>query len=85
MTARPWWRDAVIYEVYPRSFADANGDGDGDLPGLLARLPYLADLGVDALWIAPVVPLPPGRRRVRRQRLPRHPPACSAPSRTPTR
>jgi hypothetical protein len=60
MTARPWWRDAVTYEVYPRSFADGNGDGDGDLEGLLARLPYLADLGVDALWIAPWYPSPLG-------------------------
>jgi alpha-glucosidase len=54
----PWWREAVTYEVYPRSFADANGDGDGDLAGLLARLPYLAALGVDALWIAPWYPSP---------------------------
>ena len=58
MTTRPWWRDAVIYEVYPRSFADSNDDGDGDLPGLRARLPYLADLGVDAIWIAPWYPSP---------------------------
>ena len=50
---RPWWRDAVIYEVYPRSFADSDGDGEGDLVGLMDRLPYLADLGVDGLWIAP--------------------------------
>src|SRR5690606_12089525 len=42
-----WWRGAVIYQVYPRSFADANGDGMGDLPGVRARLPYLAELGVD--------------------------------------
>jgi alpha-glucosidase len=58
MTPRPWWRDAVIYEVYPRSFLDANGDGDGDLPGLRSRLPYLADLGVDAIWVAPWNPSP---------------------------
>src|SRR3990170_2123712 len=58
MTTRPWWRDAVIYEVYPRSFADADGDGDGDLAGLRSRLPYLADLGVDAIWIAPWYPSP---------------------------
>jgi alpha-glucosidase len=58
MTMRPWWRDAVTYEVYPRSFLDANGDGDGDLPGLRSRLPYLADLGVDAIWIAPWYPSP---------------------------
>ena len=44
-----WWDDAVVYEVYPRSFADADGDGTGDLPGLRSRLPHLADLGVDAI------------------------------------
>ncbi|MBL1066675.1 glycoside hydrolase family 13 protein [Streptomyces sp. 7-21] len=48
-----WWRDAVIYQVYPRSFADGNGDGNGDLPGIRSRLPYLADLGVDAVWLSP--------------------------------
>src|ERR671927_347002 len=51
--ARPWWRHAVTYQVYPRSFADANGDGVGDLAGITSRLPYLRDLGVDALWITP--------------------------------
>ncbi|MGW1997241.1 glycoside hydrolase family 13 protein [Embleya sp. NPDC001921] len=49
----PWWRDAVIYQVYVRSFADGNGDGVGDLLGIRTRLPYLRDLGVDALWITP--------------------------------
>jgi alpha-glucosidase len=48
-----WWRDAVIYQIYPRSWADANGDGIGDLPGITARLPHLADLGVDAVWLSP--------------------------------
>ncbi|NUT46344.1 MAG: glycoside hydrolase family 13 protein [Saccharothrix sp.] len=48
-----WWRDAVIYQVYVRSFADSDGDGVGDLPGIRSRLPYLADLGVDAVWITP--------------------------------
>ena len=54
----PWWRHAVVYEVYPRSFADGNGDGEGDLVGLRDRLPYLADLGVDGVWIAPWYPSP---------------------------
>lgn len=48
-----WWRDAVVYQVYPRSFADSNGDGMGDLPGVTAGLPYLAQLGVDAIWLSP--------------------------------
>ncbi|MEV2249204.1 glycoside hydrolase family 13 protein [Streptomyces sp. NPDC050147] len=48
-----WWRDAVIYQVYPRSFADGNGDGMGDLPGVTSRLPYLHRLGVDAVWLSP--------------------------------
>jgi alpha-glucosidase len=48
-----WWRDAVIYEVYVRSFADGDGDGIGDLSGVRSRLPYLADLGVDAIWLTP--------------------------------
>ncbi|MEV1009049.1 glycoside hydrolase family 13 protein [Streptomyces sp. NPDC049881] len=51
--AHDWWRDAVIYQVYPRSFADGNGDGMGDLAGVRARLPHLADLGVDAVWLSP--------------------------------
>ena len=50
---RDWWRDAVIYQVYPRSFADSNGDGMGDLEGVRRRLPYLRDLGVDAVWLSP--------------------------------
>src|SRR3954469_6946579 len=53
-----WWRDAVIYQVYPRSFADSDGDGVGDRPGGVAGLPYLADLGVDAIWLNPFYPSP---------------------------
>jgi len=48
-----WWRNAVVYQIYPRSFADANGDGVGDLPGITGRLAYLAGLGVDAVWLSP--------------------------------
>ncbi|WP_409201266.1 glycoside hydrolase family 13 protein [Luteipulveratus flavus] len=48
-----WWRNAVIYQIYPRSFADRDGDGIGDLPGIIDRLPYLRDLGVDAVWLSP--------------------------------
>jgi alpha-glucosidase len=51
--APAWWHSAVVYQVYPRSFADGNGDGVGDLPGITGRLPYLRDLGVDAVWISP--------------------------------
>ncbi|WP_258066830.1 alpha-amylase family glycosyl hydrolase [Arthrobacter sp. GMC3] len=53
-----WWDSAVIYQVYPRSFADGNGDGIGDLTGLMERLPYIASLGVDAIWMTPFQPSP---------------------------
>ena len=56
--ADEWWRSAVVYQVYPRSFADADGDGTGDVNGIRARLPYLAELGIDALWISPWYPSP---------------------------
>ncbi|MDP9073298.1 MAG: alpha-amylase family glycosyl hydrolase, partial [Actinomycetota bacterium] len=54
----PWWRSAVIYQVYLRSFADGDGDGVGDIAGLRSRLGYIADLGVDAIWINPWYPSP---------------------------
>src|SRR5664279_541036 len=53
-----WWRRAVVYQIYPRSFADASGDGVGDIAGIRAHLSYLADLGVDAVWINPWYPSP---------------------------
>ncbi len=55
---RPWWQHAVFYEVYPRSFADSNNDGVGDLNGIASKLDYLKDLGVDAIWISPCFPSP---------------------------
>lgn len=54
----PWWRGAVLYQVYLRSYADSDGDGLGDLPGLIARLDHIADLGVDGLWLGPFYPTP---------------------------
>ncbi len=57
-SSSPWWRHAVCYQIYVRSFADGNGDGVGDMAGIEQRLPYLADLGVDAVWITPFYPSP---------------------------
>ncbi len=49
-----WWRGGIIYQIYPRSFQDSNNDGIGDLQGIISRLDYIADLGVDAVWISPL-------------------------------
>jgi alpha-glucosidase len=51
-----WWRQAAVYQIYPRSFADANGDGIGDIPGIVSRVDYLAELGIDAVWLSPFYP-----------------------------
>src|SRR5947209_17164675 len=53
-----WWHDAAIYQIYPRSFQDSNGDGIGDLPGIVSRLDYIKRLGVDAIWLSPFYPSP---------------------------
>ena len=58
MAGRPWWQDAVVYQIYPRSFCDLSGDGVGDLAGISAHLDHLVALGVDALWLSPVFPSP---------------------------
>lgn len=58
LTDPTWWRHAVVYQVYPRSFADANNDGTGDVQGIISKLPHLASLGVDAIWISPWYPSP---------------------------
>ena len=53
-----WWRDGIIYQIYPRSFADSNADGIGDLPGIISKLDYLQELGIDAIWLSPIYPSP---------------------------
>ena len=55
---KKWWKEAIFYQIYPRSFYDANGDGIGDLPGIIEKLDYLKDLGVDALWLSPIYDSP---------------------------
>ena len=53
-----WYKNAVFYQVYPRSFMDSNGDGYGDFQGLISRLDYIRDLGVDCIWLQPIYPSP---------------------------
>ena len=55
---RTWWKEAVIYQIYLRSFQDSNGDGVGDIPGIISRLDYLQKLGVTVLWLNPCYPSP---------------------------
>ena len=70
MTNLKWWQTAVFYQIYPRSFADGNGDGIGDFKGITEKLDYLVDLGIDAIWLSPHFPspnwdcaaVPPGHR-----------------------
>jgi len=58
VSGEPWWKQVVVYQIYPRSFADSDGDGIGDLRGVIPRLDYLASLGVDVIWLSPVYPSP---------------------------
>ena len=51
---KKWWKDAVVYQIYPKSFQDSDGDGIGDIPGIISRLDYLKKLGIDAIWLSPV-------------------------------
>ena len=55
---QPWWERGVVYQIYPRSFQDSDGDGVGDLAGIERRLDYIAALGVDAVWLSPIFPSP---------------------------
>ena len=55
---RRWWKEAVVYQIYPRSFMDSNGDGIGDLPGIVSKLDHIAALGVDVVWLCPHYPSP---------------------------
>lgn len=55
---KKWWKNAIVYQIYPRSFCDSNGDGIGDLPGIISKLNYLKNLGVDVIWLSPVYPSP---------------------------
>src|SRR5512143_64635 len=58
MSDRKWWQTAVFDQIYPRSFADGNGDGIGDFKGIIQKLDYLSDLGIDAIWLSPHFPSP---------------------------
>ena len=55
---RAWWKEAIVYQVYPASFCDSNGDGIGDMKGLTSKLDYLKDLGVDVVWLSPIYKSP---------------------------
>ncbi|MEL6591702.1 MAG: alpha-amylase family glycosyl hydrolase, partial [Bacteroidota bacterium] len=55
---KQWWKESVIYQIYPRSFNDSNGDGVGDLQGIIQKVPYLSSLGVDIVWLSPVYQSP---------------------------
>ena len=53
MKSTKWWQEATIYQIYPRSFQDSNGDGEGDIRGIINRIPYLTGLGIDGIWLSP--------------------------------
>ncbi|MBC8922280.1 glucohydrolase, partial [Escherichia coli] len=55
---KEWWKESVVYQIYPRSFQDSNGDGIGDIRGIIERLPYLKDLGINVIWLCPVYKSP---------------------------
>lgn len=55
---KDWWKQAIVYQIYPRSFLDSNHDGIGDIPGIIQALPYLKNLGIQVIWLSPVYPSP---------------------------
>ena len=55
---KAWWKEAVVYQIYPRSFMDSNGDGIGDIPGIISKLDYLKELGINVIWMSPVYKSP---------------------------
>lgn len=58
VTQRPWWKDGVVYQIYPASFKDSNGDGVGDFQGIISKLDYIRSIGVDTIWICPMYDSP---------------------------
>lgn len=63
---RIWWKDGVVYQIYPASYKDSNGDGLGDIPGIISKIDYIKDLGIDIIWVSPmckcIIPSPLQRR-----------------------
>lgn len=55
---RRWWKESVVYQIYPASFKDSDGDGLGDIPGIISKVPYIKSLGVDAVWLSPIYKSP---------------------------
>ncbi|MBQ4055020.1 MAG: glucohydrolase, partial [Clostridia bacterium] len=58
MKPKDWYKDAVVYQIYPKSFCDSNGDGIGDIRGIISKLDYLKDLGINTVWLSPCYPSP---------------------------
>jgi alpha-glucosidase len=55
---KAWWKETVVYQIYPSSYLDSNGDGLGDLPGIISKIPYIKSLGIDTIWLSPIYASP---------------------------